>query len=185
MPFRIGPDITPLVGRARIALGLTQKGLGEMFHTSMRTAHRWEGGEAYPDVDQVQKLTRAVFPVDARLAAELAREAGTTLQSMGLAAAPQAVPVPAPVPAPAAASRPFPPIALMIDSILLAAVDAAEAHASTTTPTIAATRQSVRDILRAGFSRARGLGLTIEEVDGALAHPAIAAPAAKGTPARK
>src|SRR4029077_7921096 len=29
------------VGRARVALGPTQEQLGEMFHTSMRTAHRY------------------------------------------------------------------------------------------------------------------------------------------------
>jgi hypothetical protein len=160
MPFHIGPDITPLIGRVRLALGLTQKELGEMFHASMRTAHRWEGGEAYPDVEQVLKLARAVFPRDAQLAAELAQEAGTTLQAMGLALTPP--PPPAAV-APAPPPRPFPPVSLMIDSIVLAAVDAAEGLTA-----IPSTRQSVRDILRAGFSRAHGLGLTIEEVSLAL-----------------
>jgi transcriptional regulator with XRE-family HTH domain len=170
MPFHVGPDITPLVGRARVALGLTQKQLGEMFRASMRTAHRWEGGEAYPDVDQVLKLARAVFPRDALLAAELAEQAGTTLQAMGLVAPPPALP-----PAPAASAppaRPFPPVRLMIDSIVLAAVDAAEGL----TPSMA-TRQGVRDILRAGFSRANGLGLTIEEVNRALEEPSAARPA--------
>ena len=174
MPFHVGPDITPLVGRARVALGLTQKQLGEMFRASMRTAHRWEGGEAYPDVDQVLKLARAVFPRDALLAAELAEQAGTTLQAMGLVTPPPAV-----SPAPAASAqpaRPFPPVRLMIDSIVLAAVDAAEGL----TPSLA-TRQGVRDILRAGFSRAHGLGLTIEEVNRALEEP----PARQVAAARK
>jgi len=174
MPYQIGPGITPLVGRARVALGLTQRGLGEMFHASMRTAHRWEGGHAHPDVDQVQALARAVFSTDARLAAELAREAGTTLQGLGLVTPSNG--------APAAASaisqpRPFPPIPLMIDSILLAAVEAAEGRATAPTP-----QQAVRDILRAAFARARGLGLTIEEVDDALM---AAACAAKATPAKR
>ena len=105
MPFRVGPDVTPLVVRARIALGLTQKQLGEMFHASMRTAHRWEAGEAYPDVDQVQRLARAVFPADAQLAAELAHEAGTELQAMGLVVASKSEPSASPSPP----SRPFPP----------------------------------------------------------------------------
>ena len=174
MPFHIGPDITPLVGRARIALRLTQRELGAMFHASMRTAHRWEGGEAYPDVEQVLTLARAVFPQDPQLAAELAHEAGTTLEGMGLVLPPQAAPA---VVAPAAPPpRPFPPVGLMIDSIVLAAVDAAEGL--TATP---ATRQSVRDILRAGFSRAHGLGLTIEEVHLALESP----PATKVVPPKK
>jgi len=171
MPFQVGPTITPLVGRARIALGLTQKQLGEMFRASMRTAHRWEGGQAFPDVGQVEKLARAVFPVDAQLAEDLAREAGTTLQDMGLVATSNGAPAVAPgLPAP----RPFPPIPLMVDSILLAAVGAAEGQ-GTAQPT-----QGVRDILRAGFARARGLGLTVEEVDDALA-----AAAAKATPAKR
>jgi transcriptional regulator with XRE-family HTH domain len=173
MPFQVGPEITPLVGRVRIALGLTQKQLGEMFQVSMRTAHRWEGGQAYPDVDQVKQLARAVFPTDPRLAADLAREAGTTPQTMGLVPAPMVVPAEAAAPV---APRPFPPLALMIDSILLAAVDAA--NGQTTAPV---TRQAVRDILRAGFSRARGLGLTIDEVDDELRPSAVA----KGTLAKK
>ena len=51
--------------------------------------------------------------------------------------------------------------------------DAADAQTS---------RQGVRDILRAAFSRARGLGLTVEGVDDALAVPA---PPIKATPAKK
>jgi hypothetical protein len=83
-------------------------------------------------------------------------------------------PPPAVSPAPAASAqpaRPFPPVRLMIDSIVLAAVDAAEGL----TPSLA-TRQGVRDILRAGFSRAHGLGLTIEEVNRALEEPSAAKP---------
>jgi DNA-binding XRE family transcriptional regulator len=171
MPFHIGADITPLVGRARRALSMTQRELGEMFHASMRTAHRWEGGEAYPSVEQVLKLARAVFPRDAPLAAELAQGAGTTLQAMGLAPAP--APSPAGV-APAPPPRPFPPVSLMVDSIVLAAVDAAEGLT-----VIPSTAQIVRDILRAGFARAHGLGLTIEEVSLALEPPAAKSAAPK------
>jgi|HubBroStandDraft_4_1064222.scaffolds.fasta_scaffold227638_1 transcriptional regulator with XRE-family HTH domain len=162
MPFHIGPDISPLVVRARLVLGLTQKELGAMFHASMRTAHRWEGGRSHPDVNQVLKLASAVFPKDAQLAAELAQEAGTTLQAMGLIPAPAAPAAAAPAPPP----RPFPPVALMTDSIVLAAVDAAEGLTAT-----AATRKDVRDILRAGFARAHELGLTLEEVNLALEVP--------------
>ena len=48
----------------------------------------------------------------------------------------------------------------MIDSVVLAGVVAAEGLTTT-----GATRQVVRDILQAGFSRAQGLGLTLEEVN--------------------
>ena len=42
-------------------------------------------------------------------------------------------------------------------------------------------RHAIRAALRAGFSRARALGLSLQEVDDALAPPA---PAAKVTPKR-
>jgi DNA-binding XRE family transcriptional regulator len=184
MPFHIGPDITPLVGRARVLLGLTQKELGGMFRASMRTAHRWEGGEARPSIEQVQELARAVFPLDASLAGALAQEAGTTLGALGLVATPKAPSASSTVsvaPVPVAAARAFPPVALMIDSIVLAAVDAVDGNAARLD-----TRQSVREILRAGFARARGLGLTIEEVDAALASPPQAtALQPKSTPPKK
>jgi hypothetical protein len=72
MPFRVGPDVTGLAGPARVGLGLTQGQLGETFQTSMRTAQRCEGGQACPDVDQVQRLARAVFPPMRRREVQLA-----------------------------------------------------------------------------------------------------------------
>jgi transcriptional regulator with XRE-family HTH domain len=171
MPFQVGPEVTRLVGLTRAALGLTQRTLGEAFGASMRTAHRWEAGKSYPGVDQVQRMARRVYPVDAQLAAELAAAAGTDLQALGLvrpapvvAAAPPAPQEPPP--------RPFPPVSLMVDSVVLAALEVTDGQTS---------RQSVRDILRAGFARARGLGLTVDEVDAALAPPSPA----KTPPTRK
>jgi transcriptional regulator with XRE-family HTH domain len=167
MPFHVGPEVTPLVVRSRIALGLTQKQLGAMFRASVRTAHRWEGGKAYPSVEQLLHLARTVLPVDAQLAGQLAVQAGTTLQAMGLVEAPSPPVVVAPPPlAPQPPPRPFPPIGLMIDSILVAAGDAIEDSAA---PPIA--RPVLRGVLRAAFSRARALGVTIDEVDDALALP--------------
>jgi len=155
-----------------------------MFRASMRTAHRWEGGEARPSIEQVQELARAVFPLDASLAEALAHEAGTTLGALGLvatrqaASAPSALPV---APVPVAGARAFPPVALMIDSIVLAAVDAVDGNAAWLD-----TRQSVREIISAGFGRARGLGLTIEEVDAALAPPQhVTTTPPKATPPKK
>jgi len=169
MSIHIGPEITPLVSRTRILLGLTQKGLGERFGVSLRTAHRWELGRSYPSIAQVHQIAAAVFPHDASLAAQLASEAGTTLEGLGLVT-PPAPPPPAPPPAPPSAPvvapgpppRAFPPIALMVDSILLASIDAAATLGAT------GAREAVPTILRAAFSRARGLGLTTDEIDEAL-----------------
>jgi hypothetical protein len=60
----------------------------------------------------------------------------------------------------------------MIDSILLSAVEAAEAQQASLRD-----RDTVREVLRAAFSRARGLGLTLEEVNDALSPRPQAAPA--------
>jgi transcriptional regulator with XRE-family HTH domain len=65
MPFTPGPEVNPLFVRARMALGLTQKELGERLGASVRTANRWEGGQAHPDLRQIAELARAVFPKDA------------------------------------------------------------------------------------------------------------------------
>ena len=162
MSIHIGPEITPLLSRARMLLGLTQKGLGELFGVSLRTAHRWELGKSYPSITQVHELAAAVFPHDAGLAAQLASEAGTTLEGLGLVTPPAPAPPPAPVVVPGPPPRAFPPIALMVDSIVLASIDAAATLGAT------GAREAVPTILRAAFSRARGLGLTTDEIDEAL-----------------
>ena len=114
-----------------------------------------------------------MFPLDAGLAAQLAQESGTTLEGLGLVQ--PAAPAPPPSP-PAAVMEPgpppraFPPIPLMVDSILLYAIDVAVAQG---TP---GARESVPTILRAAFSRARGLGLTTEEIDDALCATSSAPP---------
>jgi hypothetical protein len=109
----------------------------------------------------VHALARAAFPRDAGLAEALAQEAGTTLVELGLVPSP-APPVPV-VPA-GPPPRPFPPVALMVDSILHAATQSAAAHAADPT-----SHQAILEITRAAFARARGLGLSVEEVHDALA----------------
>jgi transcriptional regulator with XRE-family HTH domain len=156
MPFTPGPEVNPLFVRARMALGLTQKELGERLGASVRTANRWEGGQAHPDLRQIAELARAVFPKDAALAEGLARECGTTLVDLGLTTAPSAAAAPP--------ARAFPPVGLVIDSVLLAAIDAAARHDE---PSLSE-RAIIVGVLRAAFARARGLGLTLAEVDDAL-----------------
>ena len=155
MPVLISRDVRPFLSRARLALGLTQKELGDLLGASVRTAHRWESGASVPSADQVRGLAKAVFPLDRDLAAGLAQEAGTTLEALGLKTASPA--------------RPFPPVALLVDSVVLAALDAA-LEAGAPVP-----RQAVQDIVRAAFARAQALGLTVDEVLPALATAPAAA----------
>ena len=78
---------------------------------------------------------------------------------MGLIAAPPPVPAAAPPPRRRhhrhrhRRRAPFLPVQLMVDSIVLAAIDAVEDQGRA-----GATRKTVRDVLTAGFSRAHALG---------------------------
>ena len=167
MPHFIGPSLVPHVAKASRVLGLTHRAMAELCGTSQRTVQRWFSGGSLPSHSQVHALARAAFPRDARLAEALAQEAGTTLVELGLVPSP-APPVPV-VPA-GPPPRPFPPVALMVDSILHAATQSAAAHAADPT-----SHQAILEITRAAFSRARGLGLSVEEVHDALASMSAAA----------
>jgi transcriptional regulator with XRE-family HTH domain len=136
-----------LVARAQTALGMTHEQFGTALGSSKRTAARWAAGMSRPSVPQVRKLACLVYPGDAELAAELASAASTTLVGLGL--------VQPPAPVVLAASLPR---GLVIDAVVLAAADAA----------VAAPR-TVRVTLLAAFRRARELGLTVEDVETALA----------------
>jgi hypothetical protein len=131
--------------------------MGERFGVSHRTAHRWDVGTAYPSVDQVQQLARAVFPLNEGLAQQLAQASGTSLEALGLKKPPVLAP---PV-------RPYPPVALVVDSIVHACMEVTEGQ----TPMLV-----VREILRAAFARARALGLRLEEVDEVLSPPSAQSP---------
>jgi hypothetical protein len=79
-----------------------------------------------PDLEHLAELARRVRPTDGSIASALATECGHTLESLGLFAAPKAVASTAPGGPP---PRPFPPIEFLVDSILLAAGEAAAAAA--------------------------------------------------------
>jgi DNA-binding transcriptional regulator YiaG len=169
-----------LVVRSRIALRLSQKELGALMGVSMRTAHRWEAGASEPDSTQLQKLALAVLPGDGDLAAELAEAGGTTLETLRPPVAPVAPPEPVgAAAAPAIAPRAFPPVILLLDSILIAAADAADEQGGAPMP-----RPTVRRILGAAVARARALGLSLEEVDGALRADAPALTRDRGASTR-
>ncbi len=160
MPYTVDTSITPLLLQACHTLSLSQRKLGELCRVSTRTAHRWSGGRSYPSADQVKTIAAAAYPVDPGLAERLAAAVGTTLVAWGIAA-------PAPPPPAGPPPRPFPPMAAMVDALVMAALDAADVPSNGPV-----SRHAVRAALRAAFSQARTLGLTLEEVDDALTPPA-------------
>jgi len=157
-------DVFPLLIEAQRLLNLNQEQLANLIGSSRRTVSRWWAHQSWPSNGQLHTIAREIFPLDARLAAAIAHEGGATLEALGLVAPAPTAAAPAPAPqAPGPPPRTFPPIALMVDSILHAAIQVARAQSGA--PTEA---EAVREVLRAAFSRARGLGLTVEEVDQAL-----------------
>jgi DNA-binding XRE family transcriptional regulator len=174
-----------LIGRSRQALRVTQNDLALLLGVARRTMGRWEARKSAPTEHQRHKLARTVHPRDPGLAEEIAIEAGTTLEGLGLVEPAPPLP-PAPLPAASAAiagppPRAFPPIDLVLDAIVHVAAQTLEEQDINRVPIGAVTA-----VLRSAFSRARLLGLTVEEVDGALAarartaDPAAAAAAKAG-----
>jgi transcriptional regulator with XRE-family HTH domain len=171
--------VVKLLGRSRLALKITQKELADLLGVARRTISRWESRAGVPSPEQLRGLARAVHPHDAALAAELAAEGDATLEALGLR--PQALPAPgapgAPSHAPAPASgglpsRPFPPVGLLIDSIVHVAARALDGQDPSRDPIGAVTT-----VLRVAFARASALGLTVGEVERALSPRAEAAAA--------
>jgi transcriptional regulator with XRE-family HTH domain len=163
MPHVPGREAVSLIIRAQMALGLTQEQVGARLGASRRTVSRWIGHQSSPTIDHLTTLARIVHSTDAALAAQLAAEAGQTLQSLGLVQPmPRFEPPPAASPhPPAPPPRAVPPVALLVESIVCAAAE-----------TLQVAPSGVREALRSAFARARGLGLTVEEVDAALSPPA-------------
>jgi DNA-binding XRE family transcriptional regulator len=140
-----------LLVRAQTALGMSQQELGELLGCSRRTIVRYAQGDNGPSIAEWHLLARHVHEKEPDLAAEIARETGETLETLGMV---QPAPVPTPAPAlPAAEPRPLPPTRDLVDSIVCAAAEA-----------VATTPQSIRPALRAAFERAVSVGVGIEEV---------------------
>ena len=143
---------------------MNQRELGRALGSSLRSAQRWAVGQATPGEHQLLKLARLLYPVDRALAAEVAAWLHDTLEGLGIEAPPPPPAPPAPpppAPPPAAPVRAPPPVTLVVESVVCAVAEVLE-----TTPAKA------RDAVRAGFARARALGLSVEAVDGALAPAA-------------
>ena len=138
----------------------TQRDLADLLGVTRRTVSRWQSGDSAIGTSELQKLARAVHEVDPSLASEIAAEGGTTVHEMGLAVAKG----PAGATAQALA-RPFPPVELLLDGVLHVGVQAL------TDSQNAPPLETVKAIVRATVARARGLGLTLEEIEEALSKP--------------
>jgi hypothetical protein len=161
--------------RVQKTLVVSQKQLGEILGCSARTIIRYYQKRGIFLPVGYEKLARACHPRDPVFAAELAAMNGKTLIDLGLERPapppePPAPPPPAPSPVapPPAPARPVPTHRQMVDSIVCVAAEATQL-----------TPQAIRPGLMAAFERAAQLGMTAEEVVGALAAPKGASPTAR------
>jgi len=136
-----------LIVQCRMALGLTQKELGDIVGSTKRTVQRWEGSGALLTPSQVEALARALCPVRPDLAEQIAAVAGTTLDNLGIAP-------------PTDASPPSPSDA--IDSVVRAAAGA-----------MGVTPDAIRPAVAAAFERACDAGLDVQAVAERLNRPPV------------
>jgi DNA-binding XRE family transcriptional regulator len=129
----------PLHVRSRDALHLLQSQLSKKLGISRRTGQRWDSGESAPAIHHYQELAKMVFPVDPALAKELAAAGQTTLEALGLVGRSS-------------------PAQRALDSILCAAADVLDLAPRIVGPALAA-----------AFERMRELGVSVEDVERALA----------------
>jgi transcriptional regulator with XRE-family HTH domain len=137
-----------LLSDARHKLGMSQSQFGLALGSSHRTATRWDAGQSLPGDHELRRLAELLLPLDVALATEAAAHTGDTLESLGLVS-----PQPPPRPAP-----PLTPSEDLVDIVVCAA-----AEASDVSP------RSMRPLLHVAFRRAREVGLTVEQVEQALA----------------
>jgi hypothetical protein len=146
-----------LFTHASMVLGKNQREIADLLGVSLRTSQRMAVGRSSLGVNHLRELAGHVYPHDRELAAELAAAGGATLEWLGLVAPPPPQPPPMP-PVQAAPPPPFrPPPEQLIDAVVCAA---AEAHD--------VMPREIRGALLAAFSRARRLGMTVEEASSAL-----------------
>jgi transcriptional regulator with XRE-family HTH domain len=148
MPRQPQLSLRQMLSLARSRLGMSQREFGPALFASHRSASRWETGHSAPDSAGLRRLAELLVAVDRGLAEEAAAHANETLEGLALVA-------PAVVPEP-----PRPPVAArdLAEAVLCAAAEAGD-----TSP------RALRPVLHAAFKRARELGLSVGEVELALA----------------
>jgi hypothetical protein len=140
-----------------LSLGSTAK-LGEMLGISRRTAQRFvaHGVPRY----YKRELARLVLPFDPQLAAEIAQSEEHSLATWGLVMPEPQVVVPPALPAP-----PSPPADGVVDAVVCAAAEAMEMMP-----------RDVRAGLLAAFTKAREIGVDVEQVERVLRDALAARP---------
>jgi hypothetical protein len=156
----MGSALVPLIIQARGLLRVSQGELGELLGSSRRTGQRWEGSGSVPMDPQLHQLAGLVHPHDPKLAADLARAGGTTLEKLGIELPPPPPPVALPPPPP-----PPPPPEDVVDAVVCAAAEAIDIMP-----------RAIRPALLAAFTRARRIGLSVEAVERALEATAATDP---------
>ncbi len=153
-------DSSSLLVAAGDVLHLNQRELAERLGVSRRTIVRWTARATAIGPSDMIALARLVFPHDVQLAEALALKSATTLERLGLVrpVPPPPPPLPPPVPSP-----PPPPLARLVDIVVCAVADALDLAP-----------RAARPALLAGITRARELGLKLDEMEQALAGEAKA-----------
>jgi transcriptional regulator with XRE-family HTH domain len=152
---------TPILLRARLALGMSQAAMGEVLGATRKTIARWEHPLHTFSPSETKTLAEAVYPVDPELAAEIADHGGATLESLGVVA-PATPSLQRPAPSPAAPPK-VPSLAHLVDAVVMAAAEA-QGRLS----------PDLRPILYAAFERADAMGLSAGAVASALKSAAVA-----------
>jgi len=139
-----------LLARAGVTLGMSHRELATLVGVSRRSVSRWTREGTLLTRAQVVAVTKAVHPLDASLAAELAALLDETLVTLGLEAPPPIADTLAPKSERRAVSS-----ARLADVVVCAAAEAMDVSP-----------RLVRPALVAALRAAREVGLSIE----ALAH---------------
>jgi hypothetical protein len=141
------PSLAALLVLSQPVLGLTQETLGELLGVSRSTMVRWQGrgvGSLLPS--QVATLVQALAPRDLALAEAVAAHHHVTLESLGVTP-----------PGEPRRAEPGANTALVVDAIVCAAAEAMNQPPG-----------ALRLALVAAFERAKALGLSVDDVLGAL-----------------
>jgi hypothetical protein len=162
MRIPIGKANAELLARAFMALGWSQRKMGEVFGVSRRSVIRWLGGGGANSEKGWKTVVGAIHAKDPSVATWFAGQLGETLVSLGIVVPPPLPPPPKPPP-----PAPGPPVLTPKDVADLVVLAAAEAAGLT--PAV------VRTVLVAAFEKVAAAKMGMEEVRAALA-PATAMP---------
>jgi hypothetical protein len=147
---------SPALVQAQLALGTSQRGLGERLGVSRRTVVRWSSGGGWRNAYTTGKLAALLYPVDPALAASFAAIGGHTLVSLGLE--PSVPP-----------TRVAVPPSRAIDVVVCAAADACDGSP-----------RAARAALLAAVRAAKDVGLDLAGIEAALSPPSRPSPRRSG-----